>query len=58
VFDKDKVGKDTSLGKAEVGLIDLKGAKGKWLTLQVTIRINLLGKAEVGLIDLKEAKGK
>jgi hypothetical protein len=42
VFDKDKVGKDTSLGKAEVNLIDLKGVKGKWITLQVNFEIFLV----------------
>jgi hypothetical protein len=35
VFDKDKIGKDTSLGRVEVNLADLKGVKGKWLPLQV-----------------------
>jgi hypothetical protein len=35
VFDKDKIGKDTSLGRVEVNLTDLKGVKGKWLPLQV-----------------------
>jgi hypothetical protein len=35
VFDKDKVGKDTSLGKVEINLTDLKGAKGQWVPLQV-----------------------
>ena len=36
MFDKDTVGKDTSLGRVEVNLVDLRGVKGKWLALQVS----------------------
>jgi Ca2+-dependent lipid-binding protein len=34
VFDSDKLGKDKSLGKVELGLADLQDTEGKWFVLQ------------------------
>ena len=34
VFDADKLGKDKSLGKVEVDILDLAGGESRWFTLQ------------------------
>ncbi len=34
VFDSDKLGKDKSLGKVEINLLDLQDTEGKWFALQ------------------------
>ena len=34
VFDADKLGKDKSLGKAEINILDLTATEGRWIPLQ------------------------
>ena len=34
VFDSDKLGKDKSLGKVEIDVVDLAGSDGQWIPLQ------------------------
>jgi hypothetical protein len=34
VFDSDKLGKDKSLGKVDINLLDLQDTEGKWFALQ------------------------
>ena len=34
VFDADKLGKDKSLGKVEVDILELAADEGRWFTLQ------------------------
>ena len=34
VFDADKLGKDKSLGKVEVDILDLAADEGRWFPLQ------------------------
>ena len=47
VFDSDKLGKDKSLGKVEIDVVDLAGSDGQWFTLQGVKAGEILVNAEL-----------